>query len=359
MLSMKVLTETNKKKLLLNVLKILAVSSIVILFFAAIIYIGAKMGNLLGVVVISAIIAYLLLPVQKLLEKRLPKWFAAIVVVLIAYGSIIAILSFLVPMIFKQLSSVTSQISYITDWINNITTKIQSKINDMNIPISLQDVLGGSITKLMGYLSDMTNSLIEHVISFFQKIPVITLIPILTFYFLKDRSFFAKYLVFLIPVKWRTPLGKIYCGADKVIKSYVRTQFIVAVIVGVATMIGYFIIGMPYAFLLGVLMGICEIIPYFGPILGAIPACIVVLIWDPSKIIWTIIAVIAVQQLEGNFLSPYLMGAHFDINPITVIAVLWISGNLLGFAGFIFAIPIYVIVKDVGKVVFNKLVKAG
>lgn len=351
--------EKNKRCVFFRVAKALAIVGILAIFTIIVVYACIKMGGLLSAVLAAAFIAYLLLPLQRIFEKYIPKWLSAILCVVISFGSIVLTVSFLIPVLFKQLNAVTSHVSYIIDWLNNILSKVQIKINEMNIPVSIDKIFDGWGDRLMAYLTDVSNGLIYKVIAFFEKIPLIFIVPILTFYFLKDRRFFVKYFVFLIPVKWRHPLSKIYKGADKVIKNYVKTQLIVAFIVGFATMIGYILLGMPYSVLMGLLMGICEIIPYFGPVLGAIPACLITLIWDPSKIIWTIGIVILVQQLESNFLSPYLMGANFDINPITVIVILWIFGNLFGFAGFIFAIPIYVIAKDVGKVVFNKLVKAG
>ncbi len=351
--------EIKRKETFLKVAKIATVTGVLLLFTAAAVYIGISMGELLGAIVAAAFIAYLLLPVQRFCEKHMPGWLAAIFSVLISYGFIVTVVALLIPALINQMSSIMGQISALIGHTGDFVSKIQNKINEMNIPIEVGGIFNDGVSYVTGFISQSAKNMIDSMIGFARKLPVIALTPILTFYFLKDRSYFSEYFVFLIPVKWRKPLNKMFYGADKVIKGYVKTQLTVAFIVGVATMAGYFIVGVPYALLLGVLMGICELIPYFGPVIGAVPACIIVLMSAPDKLLWTIVTVVAVQQIEGNFLSPYLMGAHFDINPVTVIAVLWISGRLLGFAGFIFAIPIYVIFKDICKVVFNKLVKAG
>lgn len=351
--------EIKRKATVRKAVKIAAVTGVLLVFAAAAVYLGATMGELLGVIVAAAFIAYLLLTIQRFFEKYMPRWLAAVFSVLVSYGSLIAVVVLLIPILLEQISAVVGQISDLLVGEENIIGKLQSRINELNIPVDVGNVLGDGITYVSELISGYAKGMIESVLTFVQRLPVIALTPILTFYFLKDRRLFSEYFVFLLPVKWRIPLGKMFYGADKVIKGYMKTQLSVAFIVGAATMVGYFIIGVPYALLLGILMGICELIPYFGPIIGAIPACLIVLMSAPDKLLWTIAVVVAVQQIEGNFLSPYLMGAHFDINPVTVIVVLWISGRLLGFAGFIFAIPIYVIIKDICRVIFNKLVKAG
>lgn len=352
-------TERKTKYILGKIAKIASVAGVLLVFLIAVAYIGITMGDLLGAIVAAAFIAYLLLPLQKFSEKHLPKWLAAIFCVLLSYGIIIIIASLLIPQLINQMSSIVGQISVVIGYAEDFISKIQDKVNKIQIPIEVGGIFNEGISYVTDFISESTKRLIDSLIGFSRKLPVIALTPVLTFYFLKDRSYFNEYFVFLIPVKWRAPLNKMFYSADKVIKSYVKTQLVVAFLVGLATMAGYFAVGVPYALLLGIFMGICEIIPYFGPVIGAIPACVLVLISVPDKLLWTIVTVVAVQQLEGNFLSPYLMGAHFDINPVTVIAALWVSGRLFGFAGFIFAIPIYVIFKDICKVVFNKLVKAG
>lgn len=359
MQSMTVSAETKKKHVFMKIAKTAAVTGVLLLFVLAAYYIGATMGDLLGALVISAFIAYLLLPLQRLFEKKTPKWLGALLSVLLSYGILIATVAILIPRLFNQMSAISGQISVLLGYAGDFIAKIQNKVNEMNIPIEVGDILGDGIGYITEFISQSAKNMIDGIIKFLEKLPVIALAPILTFYFLKDRDYFSEHFVFLIPVKWRAPLNKMFHSADKVIKSYLKTQLLVAFLVGAATMAGYAAVGVQYAPLLGFFMGICEIIPYFGPVIGAIPACIVVLMSSPDKLLWTIVVVVAVQQLEGNFLSPYLMGTHFDINPVTVIAVLWVSGRLLGFAGFIFAIPIYVIVKDICRVVFNKLVKAG
>lgn len=339
-----------------DIIKIIALSGILIVCLLLVIFVVRSMGDLFGAIMIAVIIAYLLLPLQKTLEKRLNPAFSALLCVVGLFGILVLVITLVLPLIFGELSSAVSQIKYIVDYLQDLLNKTEDRLN---LEISLSDILSNTTKLFENNVIDIIKNAANSMINFFKRLPAMIMVPVITFYILKDRNYFISKFEFILPVRWREVLKRIVFSADKVIKNYVKTQIFLAFIVGIATATGYFVLGVPYAFLLGVLMGICEVIPYFGPVIASVPACLLVLAVSPNKLIWTIALIVAVQQLENSFLSPYVMGSNFDINPVTVIIILWISGNILGVAGFIFAIPIYVILKNLLSDIFGKLVKAG
>lgn len=355
---MQSMTDSNAKnsKKVGNVIKVLSVTGIVLACITAVFLTIKSMGDLFGAVVFAVIVAYLLLPLQKKLEKKMNAGISAFLCVVALFGLIVFVIMLVLPILFNELSSAAYQIRYIADDLKNRLNKIEEQLN---WGISLSEILSGMTKLFEGNTADIIKNAVNSAIDFFKSLPAVVMMPVITFYLLKDRDYFISKFEFVIPVKWRSVLKDIFLSADRVIKNYVKTQILLAFIVGMATAIGYFLLGVPYAFLLGLLMGICEIIPYFGPIIAAVPACLLVLAVSPEKLIWTVAVIVLVQQSENSFLSPYVMGTNFDINPVTVIIVLWVSGDILGVAGFIFAIPIYVILKNLLSDLFCKLVKAG
>lgn len=339
-----------------DIIKIIALSGIVILCLLLVIFAVRCMGDLFGAILLAVVIAYLLLPLQKTLEKKINSAFSALLCVVGLFGVLLLVITLVLPLIFKELSSAVSQIKYIVDYLQNLLNKIEDRLN---LGISLSEILSNATKLFENNVIDIMKNAVNSIINFFKSLPAMIMVPVITFYMLKDRNYFISKIEFVIPVKWREVLKKIFFSADKVIKNYIKTQIFLAFIVGIATTVGYLLLGVPYAFLLGLLMGICEVIPYFGPVIASVPACLLVLAVSPNKLIWTVAVIVAVQQLENSFLSPFVMGSNFDINPVTVIIILWISGNVLGVAGFIFAIPIYVILKNLLSDIFDKLVKAG
>ena len=120
-----------------------------------------------------------------------------------------------------------------------------------------------------------------------------------------------------------------------------------------ATSIGYFIIGQPLAIVLGLIAGITNMIPYIGPYIGIAPALLVALTVAPEKIIWVIVVVIVVQQIDGNIIYPNIIGKTLNIHPLTIIILLLAAGNIAGIAGMILCIPFYAVVKTIANYFFS------
>src|SRR5699024_1763953 len=124
------------------------------------------------------------------------------------------------------------------------------------------------------------------IVDFFSRILNIVMIPVITYYFLKDKEYFTNLLVRLIPKKWRSLLLEIGRDTDKVIGGFIRGRVIVAVFVGVFTGVGLSILDVNYALIIGIIAGILDIVPYFGPVIGAIPAVLIALLQEPIKAVW-------------------------------------------------------------------------
>jgi predicted PurR-regulated permease PerM len=116
-----------------------------------------------------------------------------------------------------------------------------------------------------------------------------------------------------------------------------------------------FIIGVPFAIVLGVIAGMFEILPYIGPILGAIPAILVALVSDPISALWTAIAFFSIQQVENLILVPRIAGESVQLHPAVVMVVLVMGNELGGFLGMIVAVPIAAILRDMFKYAYLRL----
>ena len=115
----------------------------------------------------------------------------------------------------------------------------------------------------------------------------------------------------------------------------------------VATSIGYLIIKQPLAIGLGIVAGLTNMIPYVGPYIGITPALMVALAMSPKKIIWVIVVVVVVQQIDGNIIYPNIIGRTLQIHPLTIIMLLLAAGNIAGIPGMILCIPFYAVLKTV------------
>ena len=136
--------------------------------------------------------------------------------------------------------------------------------------------------------------------------------------------------------------------------SYIQGQMIVAFCIGVLLFIGYKIIGLEYALILACIAAVTSVVPYLGPMIAISPAIIIALVDSPLMLLKLAVVWMAVQFLEGHFISPSIMGKTMKIHPLTIIFVLLCAGNMLGIIGVILGIPLYAIMKVLVQFFFHK-----
>jgi predicted PurR-regulated permease PerM len=120
---------------------------------------------------------------------------------------------------------------------------------------------------------------------------------------------------------------------------------LISLFVGVLATLGFWIIDLPYPLVLGLIAGLTNIIPYFGPLLGAVPAVVVALSMNVNTLIFTLLVILIIQLVEGNLLSPYIMGRSIHIHPLFIIFALLVGGEVAGIPGLILAVPVLTCLK--------------
>lgn len=185
---------------------------------------------------------------------------------------------------------------------------------------------------------------------------LVTLItfPFILFFLLKDGDRFKRFCVKLLPPRYRDDANQILHNMDVQVGSYIQGQIIVATCIGLLLFIGYLIIGLDYAITLAIIAAVTSVVPYLGPMIAISPAIIIALVASPFMILKLAIVWAAVQFLEGNFISPNIMGKTMQVHPLTIIIVLLVAGNLFGVVGVILGIPGYAILKVIVVHVYNK-----
>lgn len=151
----------------------------------------------------------------------------------------------------------------------------------------------------------------------------------------------------IFPVSQREIIKSFMNDIDKVLSRYVLSQIELSVIVIIMTFILLTVLGIRFALILAIINGLFNIIPYFGPILGMIPALAIALVSNPLKCILTFIGLGAIQQIEGNFIAPQVTASSTDIHPLIIIILLVLGEKLGGIIGMILIIPLFVILKVV------------
>ena len=145
--------------------------------------------------------------------------------------------------------------------------------------------------------------------------------------------------------------------ADKTFMGFISGKLLDSAIIGVLCYIGCVILKMPYALLISVIVGVTNIIPFFGPFIGAIPSALLILLVDPKMCLWFVIFVFILQQLDGNVIGPKILGTSIGINGFWVLFSIVIFGGIFGFWGMLLGVPAFVIIYTALEMVVNRKLK--
>jgi predicted PurR-regulated permease PerM len=205
--------------------------------------------------------------------------------------------------------------------------------------------------KLTSFVQDITSLILQNIVNVLTTVTgvatVIFVFPFVLFYFLKDDAQFTATFLEVIPRKYRKAVKALLEDIDAVLAIYIRGQFLVSCVVGLLVYIGYIIIGLKYALIFALFAVLLNIIPFFGSLIAVLPALLIGLTESVLMGVKVILVMITAQQIEGNFVSPQILGKRLDLHPLTVILLLLAAGFVYGFIGLLLAVPVYVIFKVV------------
>lgn len=295
--------------------------------------------------VLSGFLFYLLRPFVNLLSKKLPRGVSILIMYVILIGGILIGLALLGPILQEQMvtlaTNIPTIIAGIEDWVLEIDlfNRISQLQDEQFIDIE------GYIQTATDTLNRMGRGLVSGVGSLIGTVAsalfVLVLLPILLFYLLKDSGNFNRSFVKLFHTDQQDEVKSILKEIDYTLSSYIQGQGIVCLFVGTLCLIAFLLIGLDYALLLAVIAGVTNIIPYFGPWIGSVPAVMVALFTSPFVTLLTVASVVIIQQIESNLIAPQVIGKKLKIHPLTIIFLILIAGQLIGLIGMILAVPVY------------------
>ncbi|WP_026583770.1 AI-2E family transporter [Bacillus sp. J33] len=294
--------------------------------------------------IIAAFITYLLHPVvEKLHETGMHRGIAVFIIYFFFFGGIGIALYKGIPAFIHQLRDLAENAPQFADqyrvWINVIQQKTSTW------PDGLQSRIDEGIIAMEGALDILLTSVINSLLNVLNYAVIIAVIPFISFYLLKDFTIMKKAAWYLTPRKWRKEGVLFLRDIDKSLGSYIRGQLLVCAAIGTISFFLFWVFGMRYPLLLGLIIGITNVIPYFGPIIGAIPAVIIAFTLSVKMVAVTVVIIIVLQFIEGNILSPLIVGKSLHMHPLLIMLALLAGGEAGGIWGLIFAVPILAVLK--------------
>ncbi len=332
--------------------------------------------KILEPVIWSAVIAFMLNPIVKSVEKLLARFVfkkkprpkisrvigicvASIVLIAVIAAIILAIIPEIIsniPGIYdgftnEFMPSVTAWISKTLEDNPNLASIITSELND--VYSSLQSLLTSLVPQLTNLLSsvfDFANSVKNFIFGF-----------ILAIYFLfsKDQlqAQAKKLIVSVFKEDVYSKIFSITSNTNTALLNFIYGKIIDSLIIGCICCVGLLILKMPYVMIISIIIGVTNIIPVFGPFIGAIPCAVLVLIADPAKTIWFIIFVFLLQQFDGNILGPKILGNKIGLSSFWVLFAILVFGSMFGIVGMIIGVPIFAVIYDLVRAIVNTRLK--
>ncbi len=319
--------------------------ALMLIFGAAMI---AFMGNVLTPVIAAVVIAYVLEGVvRKLCKLKIPHLLAVILVVVGFVVLLMVLMLGLTPLISKQLTQFFLEVP-------DMMTRGQSLL--ISLPqdypfiseMQIQDMVSHVNTELASIGQMLVSQSLSSVVNLFTIMVYMVVVPLLVFFFLKDKKNILQWMSRFLP-KEDGLATKVWKDVDKKIGSYIRGKLLEIVVVGVATFIPLKILGLQYAALLCLFVGLSVIIPYVGAVAVTIPVAMVAYFQFGMsyEFMYIMLAYLIVQFLDGNLLVPLLFSEAVDMHPAAIIIAVLVFGALWGVWGVFFAIPLAALIQAV------------
>ena len=316
------------------------------------------LGTVLLTLGISVVVAYILLPVARLLERAVPwgdrregftRGIAVSVIFVGILGLMAGVLALVVPPTVEQgqrfadefpeffTSARTTMEGWLTRYTEQIPPDIRAQIEEAlaSAGRTITDAAWNVVTQTVSVLSGS-----------FSLILGLVTAPVLVFYLVKDSATIRSSLSSPFPRSIHPYLHDALDIADRTIGSYIRGQVILGLVVGAVVTIGLLLMGIPFAFVLGMVAGLTELVPVIGPWIGGAVGVLVTLATEPAMVPWVILLYLGVQIVENVLLVPRIQGDALNLHPVAVILVIVIASNYFGLWGVILGPPAVALIRD-------------
>ena len=336
---------------------------------------GSAISTLTGILmpfIYGAVIAYLLKPVCNSIENFLRRFIpekmnglinALSVALTILFGLLLvyALVMMIVPQLITSVTTLyyTAQanITKFMNWANHLefiekneqimellnsayaalNTNLDTWIKNTLLP-SMQNIVSGAAIGVLNVVTVAKNLIIGIIVAV---------------YMLASRKRFVQQgklvLHSIVRPRWAQLITEEVKYADKMFGGFINGKIMDSAIIGVLCYIGCLIFKFPSALLVSVIIGVTNVIPFFGPFIGAIPATLLILIQSPIKALWFVLFVLVLQQLDGNIIGPKILGNTTGLSSFWVLFAILLFGGLWGFVGMIVGVPLFAVIYDVIK----------
>ena len=335
-------------KFIIYILLIVILLGIAIYLYTEISYIFTPINTIISSIITPIIVAYvfyyMLNPLVNFFSKKISRFSASLLAIFVGIITVLIVIIGVVPIIVEHTQNLITAMpryveivkGYLEEYSDNAYVQVVVEYVNTNLNAS----------KISERLITIATSVAQGIVSSISSTAsVLVTMPFVLFFLLKDASKFNKFVISLLPKKLEKPVAETIDEIDDKVGSYIQGQMLVSLCIGVMLFIGYNVIGLHYGFSLATIAAFLSIVPYLGPVIAITPAMLVAASTSWIMVVKMLVVWGVVQFLEGNIISPNIMGRSMNMHPLTVIFVILIGVNISGVVGAILGIPVYSILK--------------
>ncbi len=307
--------------------------------------------------IISIIIAYLLNPLVSYFENRgIKRNVVVIFLYLLFLLTIIVSVSFLFPLILKELSALRESLPHYAAAAKNFLGSWKAGLEKILPSEGIIFSVDSLTHKWNAYLNKLLSIAPRYLRSIFSLFSLFILIPFISFFILSRGKEFIHQIFNFFPSRYVETVLSLICEVDEALGNFLRGQIIAASCVGLLSILGLYALEIDYALLLGIIAGLGNLIPFLGPIMGAVPASLIALFKFKSFLaVLKVIALFAgIQFLDNVLISPYVVGKSVNLHPLLIIFALLAGAELFGLLGIILGVPIACAVKVIVQIFLSR-----
>lgn len=311
-------------------------------------YVISQITSIFLPIITAIVLTFILNPlVNYLCKLRLgtAKWqlsrSSAVILAFLFFILLLGIISTFVLMPFVQeFNKFVLDLPSLLEKLDRITAELGQLIIETPMPARITAMIEQVSSNIAATLPKLAGDAASSLITFATRTIELVVVPILTYYFLKDWKALRASFLTIFKTKNRGKIGIVIDEMALVISGYIRGQFIVSIVIGAMVFCGMYFLDVGYPLVLGLLATLTESVPIIGPIIGAVPAIILAYLVEPSLAFKVLLFFIVIHQLENNIVVPKVMGHTIALHPAIIIISLLVGGKLFGIPGMILAVPV-------------------
>jgi len=350
-----------------------------------------KLTTILSPFIWGLVISYLICPITNIYERHIfrpllqrifrnaksggqrrlnyAKGLAVLFSMLTLIGLLVAFVWLVAPQLVLSLQSIlvnsTDYVNSVYEWIEEFFADYPELSSSLGLSFSsISDVVFGFVESLLPEINNLVTNVTSGVFSVVKGVYNVLIGMVAAIYVLYNRATFAGnmkkivYCIFSVEAAEKIINGVSF--ADRVFNGFLSGKILDSAIIGIICYVGCAILKMPYAVLVAVIVGITNVIPFFGPFIGAIPSTLIIFMESPLQALIFVIFVILLQQFDGNFLGPKILGNSVGINGFWIMFSIIVGSGLFGFMGMLLGVPVFVLIYSFFTSIINrKLERSG